>query len=752
MKKNLLLIAILAISLNSFSQKNTLIFDTSGKLIYEDVSYVGVPIKVFVKGDNSSKNNYVLRYECLEEKNYQSQILNVNSEAIVVLKEDAKGFLELNAKCKNHEVVNYQLIAVNGLVGIGFDQKKIFSDINNTHKTKSNAILSDFISRSKGTYDKDIDLWIKKNKELGVLKKEQELLAKSNHPLQKELGLFKKEESVKQKVLESLSKLTHVQNTQTEIVKVGKQIKKITEKIGKKEIEIKDKIASIKRENTKLGKEKTDIKKKLTKGFKKLFKGDTVNYFSSPAFTILHEGTLVQNNEEKYKNRETIVYDINYNETLDKTFPQLEVSRINTTLPELTNESQLFVKVINLKPSHLKNNPFKISLTSATKDSVFSEATSDFEGLQKTDDSILGFIDDIGSIINPIEEATSDTSDTDGGAVVSDAVNLPEGLFEIVDDFMDLKEVKSGGTKAMIDSINKAEVKVAKYFKLELLKFTKDREYLLGVENIIKKSKTLTLEELITFFDLIRKSAEDVTIKSDSVKTLASLKTIYKSKSTQDPNFTEFLLKYPTRFKSNTATTINLYSNEKEIEGYKVLVEKGKKSKPSYTVSYKSKLLASDELPAIQGLKRFKLTTGVFLTNKKVYSYQRDVMNQELLENSINTLELRPSITFSTYHYRQNFNQKPDCIWNTLHYDISIDYGDSRILDNVYAGVGLDIVRNLHLVGGFRFASIDRIDRDIYDFSSDNQSEATKKVLNVGFYLGLNLGLDLVPKVIKTLF
>ena len=55
-------------------------------------------------------------------------------------------------------------------------------------------------------------------------------------------------------------------------------------------------------------------------------------------------------------------------------------------------------------------------------------------------------------------------------------------------------------------------------------------------------------------------------------------------------------------------------------------------------------------------------------------------------------------------------------------------------------------------MAGFRFSKVDRIDMDDYEFDLDNQAEATKSVFNAGLYFGVNLGLDLIPKVVKTLF
>lgn len=256
--------------------------------------------------------------------------------------------------------------------------------------------------------------------------------------------------------------------------------------------------------------------------------------------------------------------------------------------------------------------------------------------------------------------------------------------------------------------------------------------------------------------NLLPKSNSNESFDSIAIgSTKEQLESIFKIialKATVTPNYTEYILKYPKSFTANTATTINLYAMQKITTNFLVKVEKGKESKPSYDITYTNKLLVTDELPATHKLYRLALNAGGLVTNSISYTYQRNTDTQKLEENKKSMLKVNPSLTVSLYLKKQNLSLDDPNPWRTTHFDLSIDYGDGNLLDNIYLGMGLEPWRNVHFMGGARFGSVKRIDNDLYDFSIDNQDAALIKKFAMGYYFGISFGTDLVPTLIKSLF
>ena len=180
--------------------------------------------------------------------------------------------------------------------------------------------------------------------------------------------------------------------------------------------------------------------------------------FRAPAFQILHQGVLIIKNHDISE----IVYDVHYNTILDKKEPQLEIARVNPNLPQLTSSSELYAHVINFKPEYLRVAPFKISMTTSSKDSISTESPNNFKGIESIDTSISDLISDVTSIFDNEVGSDSDadeTASTETSTPVLDA--MMKVLARAINSDDTTKVNKENFTKVIIngadesDSVNK---------------------------------------------------------------------------------------------------------------------------------------------------------------------------------------------------------------------------------------------------------------------------------------------------------
>ncbi|MEP5341406.1 MAG: hypothetical protein ABJL44_04995 [Algibacter sp.] len=227
----------------------------------------------------------------------------------------------------------------------------------------------------------------------------------------------------------------------------------------------------------------------------------------------------------------------------------------------------------------------------------------------------------------------------------------------------------------------------------------------------------------------------------------------YFPKSNYTPvAYSEYILKYPRPFEAKVKPTIKLLSNQFKTENFVQKVDKGTIEKASYDIKYETVTLIEDELPPVHRLFRFSVNAGVLLTNSVSYNYEQVPLANssvsDLKEVKETSLGFRPSITFSTYLCKQDLavNVPLKRFYESTHIDISIDYDDGDILDNIYLGVGFEPLRNIQLAVGARFGQVDRLKPRNFDPLLPISDQKFSSELNVGYYISLSLGFDLIPK------
>lgn len=220
-------------------------------------------------------------------------------------------------------------------------------------------------------------------------------------------------------------------------------------------------------------------------------------------------------------------------------------------------------------------------------------------------------------------------------------------------------------------------------------------------------------------------------------------------------NYLDYVLKYPKEFKAKREVTIEIKRKQYASEEFVQKVEEGTLKKEGYLIKYKDETLSSDVLPPVHRLYRFALTTGLVFTRQVDYSYKTapigSTSQMQLVEYKNVQNSVRPLLTFSTYVIRkQDTAMNPESILNTLHFDIGMDYAQTDIFDDIYVGVGLEPWRSIHLVMGAAVSRVQRVDANRLDPVTLNVSDALVNQTKIGYYVGINLGINLIPNVIKT--
>lgn len=735
-----------------WSQERTLVFNKEGKIVknygFNAPEENGVDIKIIIEGvTDAEMKNYFLLYEWRNEYNYEANTITTLKKSKLQWFLGDGLSLRDTIISKDKRFLNYKLIKVNSkgkaLIKANLNLAKNLATLLKLYKPILETTIKTYV---KANYD-DLGAFIKKqnivNDSVSTNKKRLANYKKKKHLFYDKKNGLTAQITAKEKVLEQLSKITHASTTPDLIISLGKEIYDLKGEL----FEVSKKITKIETyasETLKLyTKKKESLKKEI---ISKITKNPTTNSFlKEPIYKVLHQGVLIA----KEKNVHEIVYDIHNNSALDSNHKQLEIGRITPNLPQLTTASQLYAHVINFTPTDLINNPFKITMKASHNDSVSVESTSNFKGIEAIDSTSS---DLIGSVFGGVKSLFSDDNEAEE-VEEEDTEDVQVNLEKTIEKnkviiLNKLSWLKNGGMKGghslkvffndFDDNGNiSLQGEVINYYKEMNLLLIKKYTNLLKDEKVIfdANSSNLTFGFKPFYEKLISKVKESNRITNETIYT-NKIKTLVTFKVKEISNYTEFIVKYPIPFKANSAPTINLYVNQLKIENYVKKVEEGKVKKPSYNVAYKQILMISDVLPPTHRLFRFALTSGVLYTTST--AYEVDINNNTV---SVDDSGFRPSVTFSTYFNKQDLNVDNLSSWNTVHFDVSLDYKDANILDNVYLGLGIEPFRNFHIGTGFRLGKTDK--------TINNKIE---RVSNSGVYLSASLGFNLIPSVIKTLF
>ena len=465
MKSLFIYFCIMLMSLGLYAQHQTIVFNKSGKIIknyeYDRSNDEGIKFSIIIEGiEEHEKENYFLLYQTRNDYNFQANFVNPTKKHHYK-KYGRKGFYIDGSKdsINKNRYVNYLLVHVNNAVK-PTDSTEISLD---TLAKKLSRIDSTFIMNYLKGNPKDVQVRIGSYKtnlaDIKKFNKEQQLLTKGRHQLITRKDSLEKQLSVKEKILESLSKLTHASTAASSLLAIGGEIDILTSQI----INYQNKITTKKERLKKLILSKTGKNDSIKKLFVKEIGAKNTNKtskhnFRAPAFQILHQGVLIIKNPDISE----IVYDVHYNTILDKKEPQLEIARVNPNLPQLTSSSELYAHVINFKPEYLRVAPFKISMTTSSKDSISTESPNNFKGIESIDTSISDLISDVTSIFDNEVGSDSDadeTASTETSTPVLDAMMMV--LTKGINSDDTTKVNKENFTKVIIngadesDSVNK---------------------------------------------------------------------------------------------------------------------------------------------------------------------------------------------------------------------------------------------------------------------------------------------------------
>ncbi|MCL7755130.1 hypothetical protein [Polaribacter sp. Z022] len=714
---------------NSIAQERTLVFDKKGKIIknygFDAPTTEGLEFRILIDEiTEEEKPNYFILYQWRNHYNFEANIIGSNN-TLRVLKYDKKGINYTFDEIKNNaRYFNYWLVEANK------EGKKYLSSISNDktktlqlnvflkqYETTLHSIVKNYIDTNANGFDSYLMALDKNKKSIEAYQKLAEKFKKKESLEDKEKEKLTTTLASKKEIITNLTKITHAATTPKYIADLGNEIVKLNEKILLKTRLIKDSVQLVNDSIKKITKRNTELVASMQNI---IFKNDTSKEFiKKPLYKVLHQGILLS----KTKDIHEIVYDINNNENLNAKNKQLEVARLTPTLPQLTTTSQLYAHIINFTPDLIKNTPFKISMLTSQNDSVAVESVSNFKGMEAIDDISNGLLSDIigGIVAVKSENITEENTSSDTTAIAEKIIkkiesktinknNVTQNLIKDVAYYAELNVYSTEANGFLADEKKDfpSQKDTAAFLKFDHESFFK--------KNILQK--------------LIQNEQE----KNKKIKKILGLISL---KQTNTPNYTEYILKYPKPFKANSAPTINLYTNQLNIENYVKKVEDGKVKEPSYDITYASKLLVSDELPPTHRLYRFTLTAGALWTSSK--SYELDVNNTP---KEIDNSGVKPSITFSTYLKNQDLNvDASDWLTETIHFDISIDYEDANITDNFYFGFGVEPIRNLHLGMGYRFGKTDKM-----------VNQEVERVKNNGMYITASLGFNLIPSMLKYLF
>lgn len=248
-------------------------------------------------------------------------------------------------------------------------------------------------------------------------------------------------------------------------------------------------------------------------------------------------------------------------------------------------------------------------------------------------------------------------------------------------------------------------------------------------------------------------------LSNDQKKIISYTSNLVLQQITVKPNYVDYILKYPVPFEAKRKPAVQITANQFVAENFNQKMEEGELKKESYEVKYVEKVLVTDTLPPVHRLYRFSLNTGLAASQKLSYNYQivpaANTAINELVEYKEITQVVRPLLTLSTYFFKQDLAVNPSGFINglrTAHFDIGLDYAAKDVLDDIYVGIGFEPWRLIHIATGVKISNVEKVDQSKLDPITLDISQAMTNEMNYFWYVSVNLGLNIIPMAIGSLF
>ncbi len=709
--------------------------------------------RILVKGVSESNSAlYYLRYEYRASDTRDSVgILGVNAK--IKQAEYVKGdFLLFNVPINTNKdtcLVHYQLIKTNKWGAKNNFIEKEFNTTREWYENYQNTIIKEIeiginrdeilASEVSGLIKESI---LNKNNLKGKLDTLKENLKKIKSLNEIEIEKYNAKLSTYKITLEKLSLLDQASGVVSNMVSINNAIIQENENlINYKSAE------KLKKDN--LNQKIKEIEKKietLTKQFNspaflesKLSDESLKLAYSSlyePVARVLHQGVLIFDSPITKE----IIYEYNQQiiENTDKA--QFHLERMTPTLPVLTTDAQLYVKITNINSSAFKD------FISFNPDLIFDTSES------VTEEDVRN-----GSQIQGLENVDFEFPD-----------------ISLIEDFQYNKNLEIGLMPPTNEEVNKIKdwvksvciVEQYDYEKIvELWNESKGFDFN-GIDKLLTVRVTGALNYLLELvsnssppenFNIILSPDIQPLVLDQPEKIINKyLTSIIKNNNSEKFVYADYLLPHANIILTLKKPKVIIKADTYYEEGYSMEVEDGKLGKPTSTIKKGSHIIAYDELDATRNKKRFALVAGIAYTPIFGYEYSEHLIagtqNQKYLqEESSYSHKFVPTLFFTTYLRKTDLYSSNRSLLERLHFDVGIDYADADILDNFYVGGGWEPWRNVQISGGVRLGTIDRIDVEKVDPYTLDTSYAKKEEFKVGGYFAINFGFNLIPTAIKSL-
>ncbi|MEQ8685722.1 MAG: hypothetical protein RIE86_10535 [Imperialibacter sp.] len=758
----------------SVAQRHQLVFDKEGRIIknyaFDRHQDNELNYSFMIEGVTPQEaQNYFIIYQWRNDYLYQANnTLKGNSKMPFGLASfDEQGFVEIEKQRKetddNSRLLSYQLIKVNdvGKELVVNDQKvrsldKLVTeyhreiDSNNVFKeiTSIDVDALKLLQKQASDVEKEITK-IKSEKEKNMFE------GKSFKNVLDGKALVDKQLEIRNKQRDKLGGEEKECCNGEALDKVTLEILDLTVRSEAWRLELESIAEKISAKIKQLEADKDAIAVKITQTLKEKLKTEYQDLIE-PLFQILHQGVLIS----KDGNTSEVVYDIINKKIFESGKDEYIVARITPDLPQLTTRSELYLHVLNMQPSFLSKNPFFLNFSSHLSNKIEIEGVSNIKGLESLDASMFGEFSSIGKseILAPKDAKGLDLVDEgeDEKCQVAIEEYSVKWLQKEADKFNNFSEK---------DSCRIMDLKEAKQHMDNLLEDARD-----STKN--RQVDQQTIDNLSRRISKIEKEIDFAQHQFVSNKKLASclqslayellfkneLANIIKSdlSTNANPSFIDYLLKYPTSFEPLKKPSIELTALQLEADSFELKVTEGKIGKETYNLKYTKKTLVTDTLPPVHRLYRFSINTGLAGSQSVSYNYQRvpvpNTVVDRLQESREVNFRVRPLLTLSTYLIKpQDLAVCDKKTFNTLHFDIGLDYLRKNVLDDVYLGLGVEPLRNIHVAAGAKIASVSKVDRAKLDPVSLDTSAAMTSVTQAGFYFSVNLGFNIIPLAINSL-
>lgn len=733
------MIFILISFLPCYGQKHTIVLSKDGKIIknygYSSDSKKEFNYEILIEDITESESKkYFLLWQWRNEYNHLANNTLDRNSVVNVENFSTNGTLKIALSCNkgcdfNHRYFCYQLLKVNDL---GAKIIKENSNCMSLALLKQKSAESEVYLSGLQSYppteleilNSSVDSLRQHNSVLKKLRSEQSKL-KYPDPYTRLVTSKNKLEiqiEIKKDVLEKISNVDEAQSSPKYLDSIARDIINLELKlidtvyaISKiKEIYQKE----IDQYTNKVAKVSSEIKVQFFKNT-----GSSTNHLKTPLYEVLRQGVFISKDHDTHE----IVYDSHYEQIFSSEESQLILTRLTPDLPQLTTASELYCHILNLKPQYFKQNPYLISLSTEYSPVVEIESPSNFKALESIDISALEGLSDKAAEINTA--ALGDDISIRDFLSFSDTISREKTCTDSI--YLDVVKSKISGYIKEFEFFKNYESRIDKLDAID----TKNCDFAF-ISTLIKDMKNTVSLIYKPLFDQISK--------------------IILIEYSDEPKYTEYVLKYPKEFEALKKPTISLYSRQYYTDNYVNTIENGKSKGVKYDVKNQSIELVKDELSPVHRLYRFSLNAGIIVTRSLKYTYLEVPLvgssGFDLEEYKEIIWDIRPSITFSTYFVKQDLAVNYKNWFRSSHFDVSLDYADANLIDNLYLGYGIEPIRNLHIATGVRFGMIEKVSKEKLNASTQNIEDAKSSYLYPSIYFSVNLGFNLIPAAINYLF